>query len=167
MRVNQVMTKEVKACRGWDSLNTAAQIMWDRDCGCVPVLDESSKVVAVITDRDVCMAAYTRGKALHEMQVKSAMSERLWSCTPNDTLAIAEKTMQAHRVHRLPVIDGEGRLVGIVSLSDLAREAIRQRSAMGRGVTDDEIGRTLAKICETCPPSPTSAPAPAEAPVRG
>jgi CBS domain-containing protein len=148
MKLKNLMAKDVKTCRVWDDLNTAAQIMWDHDCGCVPVLDDMSKLVGMLTDRDICMAAYTQGKPLREMQVKSAMSKTVHTCSLQDTLSVAENLMQAHKVRRLPVLDGQGLLVGIISLHDIAREAVRQRSAMSREVSDDEVGRTLAKICE-------------------
>jgi CBS-domain-containing membrane protein len=148
MLLKNVMIKDVKTCRVWDTLNTPAQLMWDHACGCIPVLDENSRVVGIITDRDICMAAYTQGRTLRDMQVRSAMSKQVESCRPLDTLAMAEEVMKSNKIRRLPVVDVEGRLVGIVSLDDIAREAVRQREAMVRDISEAEVGRTLAGICE-------------------
>ena len=58
MKIKDVMTPNVRTCFMSDSLATAAQLMWDHDCGCVPVLSEDARVVGMLTDRDICMAAY-------------------------------------------------------------------------------------------------------------
>ena len=80
----------------------------------------------MLTDRDICMAAYTQGRPLGEMQVSSAMSRQLFSCRPEDSLAKAEEIMRTNRIRRLPVIDADRHLVGILSLDDIAREATRE-----------------------------------------
>jgi CBS domain-containing protein len=61
MKVSQIMEGAVKSCSRSESLNTAAKLMWDYDCGCVPVVNEQGEVLGLITDRDICMAAYTQG----------------------------------------------------------------------------------------------------------
>lgn len=155
MLLKNVMIKDVKTCRVWDTLNTPAQLMWDHACGCIPVLDENSRLVGILTDRDICMAAYTQGKTLRDIAVKSAMSKQVRSCRPLDTLAMAEEVMKTNKIRRLPVVDVDGRLVGIVSLDDIAREAVRQREAMVRDINEAEVGRTLAGICEAAPAWPS------------
>jgi len=149
MNVGQLMTQNVRTCHSEDTLHTAAQIMWDNDCGCVPVTDADRRVVGMLTDRDICMAAYTQGGPLRALKVSSAMSKKLHACKPEDSLATAEEILRANQIRRLPVVDHEGRLVGIVSLNDLAREAEgeRTRGAKMREVTVEEIGATLAAIC--------------------
>jgi CBS domain-containing protein len=147
MQVEQVMQRDVKTCRADDTLNTAAQLMWDHDCGCVPVVDGEGHVVGMLTDRDVCMAAYTRGMPLDAVQVSDAMSHSVSACQPQDTLADAERMMRENQVHRLPVIDAGGRIVGIVSLNDLAQEAGRETMAKKRAISFGDIGQTLAAVC--------------------
>ena len=71
MKVEQIMNREVKTCRPQDSLNRAAQIMWDEPCGAVPVVDDQHRPVGFLTDRDICMAAYTQGKPLEQLRVES------------------------------------------------------------------------------------------------
>lgn len=148
MQVREIMTKAVRTCRPLDTANEAAKAMWEGDCGCVPVVDDAGKVVGVLTDRDVCMAAYTQGKALSAIKVASAMATPALTCRAEDELAAAERTMQKGQVRRLPVVDGEGRLVGILTLNDLVRQAARDRARKTRAVGPEEIAVTVAAICE-------------------
>ena len=77
MKVQEAMTRNVAACGVRDMLNRAAQLMWECDCGSVPVVDEAGNVCGMITDRDICMAAYTQGLPLDQILVRSTMSPRL------------------------------------------------------------------------------------------
>jgi CBS domain-containing protein len=148
MQVEKLMIRDVKSCGPQDDLNTAAQIMWDYACGCVPVLDENQRVVGMLTDRDVCMAAYTQGKPLHDIQVSTAMSRSVFFCSPSDDIARAQKLLRENRIHRLPVLDAEGKLVGVLSLDDLALETERERKGIAkRELTAAEIAETLAAVC--------------------
>jgi len=122
-RVRDIMHKDVATCHPWDTLNRAAQLMWEADCGAVPVVDEQDKLVGMLTDRDVCMAAYTRGLTLADLAVHSAMSEHPFSCKPEEPLTSLMSLMTTHQVRRVPVVSEGGRLVGIVSLADVARLA--------------------------------------------
>jgi CBS domain-containing protein len=149
MKVAEVMTLGVKSCSPNDTLHAAAKIMWENDCGCVPVIDDrASKLVGILTDRDICMAAYTQGVTLHALRVDSAMASNVISCSPEDELAEAEELMRQNKVRRLPVLAENGKLAGILSLSDIGREAGREPDEVQRQVTDAEIARTLAAICE-------------------
>jgi len=123
--------------------------MWERDCGCVPVVEAengTARLVGMITDRDVCMAAYTQGRLLSEIEVRSAMATSVRSCRPTDSLHSALKTMEKNQFHRLPVIDEHGRLVGILSLADAAREAAREHAREAKEMTDGRIGEVLEAI---------------------
>lgn len=141
MRVAKLMHRDVATCRTIDTLARAAQLMWDRDIGCLPVVDEGGHVAGMITDRDVCMAAYTRGVPLTAIPVTLAMSRTVHACLPTDELSTAEHVMTQHQVRRLPVIDDQGNLVGLISLTDVARAASKT------GVTATEVATTLAGIC--------------------
>jgi CBS domain-containing protein len=122
-RVRDVMQRDVATCHPWDSLNRAAQLMWEADCGAIPIIDEQDKLVGMLTDRDVCMAAYTRGLPLAELGVQTAMSEHPFSCSPEDPLTALLSLMTTQQIRRVPVVSEGGRLVGIVSLADVARLA--------------------------------------------
>lgn len=122
MTISMIMNPPA-TCNPSDSLETAARIMWDNDCGCVPVRDFAGHLVGMITDRDICMAAYLQGGTLRTMYVGSAMSREVFTCRPDNTVAECQEIMRAHQVRRLPVVDGDGQLVGIVSLNDVVRTA--------------------------------------------
>ncbi len=148
MLVEKLMHKDVKTCAASDMLDRAAQIMWEGDVGIVPVTDAKGRVISVITDRDICMAAYTQGKALHAIPVSIASSRKLFAIRPGDSVEIAEQKMREHQVRRLPVTDGDGRLAGILSLVDLARNTSRRTG----GITADEVASTLQAIATTTAP---------------
>jgi len=148
MKVEQLMAKKVSSCGRDDTLNDAARIMWERDCGFVPITERGAnpRVVGVVTDRDVCIAAYTRGQTLRDMRIGDVMSSGIRSCKPSDDLATAEATMRQAQVHRLVVVDDADQLLGVISLADIAREAAREFGSSRREVTASEIGETLAAI---------------------
>ena len=148
MKVEQLMTRNVTACRSGDSLNRVAQIMWEHDCGVVPVLadDGSGRVIGMVTDRDVCMAAYTQGCALTDLPVRSAMSPSLHSCRPTDAIAVALKVMESNQIRRLPIVDQDDELVGILSLADIAREAQHEHGVRGAEVTDAAVAEAIEAI---------------------
>jgi CBS domain-containing protein len=119
--VRKLMRSAPVFCAPGDGLDRAAQAMWGADCGALPVVAADGSVVGMITDRDACMAAFTRGLPLSAMTVESAMSRTVHACGPDDSLGHAVRLMAEHQVRRLPVLE-EGRLVGVLSLADLARE---------------------------------------------
>lgn len=151
--IRQLMSADVRTCRPSDSLNEVAQILWESDCGVVPVVDEQGRVLGMITDRDACMAAYTRGAPLTELRAYDAMSAGAARCQPADDLESALRTMAARQVHRLPVVDEHERVVGVLSLSDAFRAvaslkgAARQRLALQVVAAAAAITRPRAMSC--------------------
>ena len=129
MKVADLMTSEVQACSTHDSLNAAARIMWDHDCGCAPVVDTHGKLIGIVTDRDICMAAYTQGVPLQAIRVERAMSPKVISCARTDDLDTAHHLMRTHEIHRLPVVDSRGKPIGILSLSDVINHWHGDRAA--------------------------------------
>jgi CBS domain-containing protein len=148
VKVKDIMTTNVRKCFMSDSLATAAQLMWDHDCGCVPVLNEHAQLVGMLTDRDICMAAFFQGVPISGVKVSAVMSRQLFDCTSDDDLSVAERIMRDKKVRRLPVLNEEGRLVGVLSLSDIARGADEEyaRGAANRYVTDAEVARLAADV---------------------
>jgi CBS domain-containing protein len=122
MRVEQLMTRPAVTCAADDTATRAAQLMWDFNIGCVVVLDASQLVTGIITDRDLCMAAYTKGATLSHIHVREVMSKRVAVVRAHDRLALAEALMRRRKVRRLPVVDKEDRLVGLLSLADTRLE---------------------------------------------
>jgi CBS domain-containing protein len=159
MRIEQLMTKSPKSCQPGHTLSEAAQLMWDHDCGCLPVTaeDGSGRVVGMITDRDICMAAHLQGRPLRDLRVGEVMAKDVRACNPGDAPREAEAIMWEAHVRRLPVVDEADQLLGILSLADLAREAARQHWKRRREITEAEVGVLLAMICQ---PHAISRPAP-------
>lgn len=117
--VRAIMRPAPNSCAPGDSLNRAAQIMWERNVGVVTVV-EGERLVGILTDRDICMAAYTRGLPIQAMNVGSAMATKVHPCAPEDSIGHVARLMAECQIRRVPVVE-HGRLVGIVSLGDLAR----------------------------------------------
>jgi CBS domain-containing protein len=146
MNVGDVMTRQVRTCALSDSLNAAAQMMWEHDCGALPVVDAEGKAVAMITDRDICMAAYTRGEPLWNILVSSAASHGIVAVHETEALDAVESLMQKHQVRRIPVVDTKGKPIGMVSMNDLARRA-HTGHHKNDGLGAEAIVRTLAAVC--------------------
>jgi len=142
MKVEQIMNRDVKTCGPQDSLNKAARIMWDEPCGAVPVVNDQSRLLGFLTDRDVCMAAYTQGKPLEDLRVETAMARNVVTCGAEDDLGSAAQVMRQNRTRRLPVINRDGTLVGLLALDDLACEAARAL----RGGLNDELRNLVLEV---------------------
>jgi CBS domain-containing protein len=145
MNVSELMTKNAMTCRPDQPLHHAAQIMWDHDCGCVPVVDDFNTIQGMITDRDVCMAALMQGRSLSEIPIGSAMSRAIYGCAPSDDVDKAAELMRARQVRRVPVLDAEGHVLGVLSLGDFARAL---SSSATNGVTTPTVARTLFDISQ-------------------
>ena len=159
-RIDELMTRDVRCCGPRDCLDAAAYGMWEADCGCLPVVDSdgAGQLVGIVTDRDVCMAALFTGKPLFEIRVEDVMSRDVRSCSPDDPPEEAQAIMQEWQLRRLPVVDAGGRLVGLVSLADLARIAGQRRNKK-TPVAKATLADTLAAICEPTPREPGQRPA--------
>ncbi|MBW1789223.1 MAG: CBS domain-containing protein [Deltaproteobacteria bacterium] len=148
MIVKEVMNHEVTTCSPDTTLESAAILMWDGDCGTVAVVDDEGKVAGIITDRDVCMAVALQHKSASEIQVQEVMSSHLFTCQPESDIMNALKTMSFQKVRRLPVTNDSGQVEGIISIEDLIARAERGR----RGIQTPELSyddtmTTLKAIC--------------------
>ncbi len=148
MKVEQLMSRPALTCGVHDPTTRAVQLMWDADIGCVIVLDADERIAGVITDRDVCMAAFLRGVPLSEIAVGEVMTRNVVTVRPEDRLGLAEALMRSKRVRRLPVVDAKERVVGLLSLNDVARVAQLQRGRRAPDVAGEEVIATLGAICE-------------------
>lgn len=144
--IERIMSRPVFACGPDDTLNAAARLMWDHDCGVVVVVDDGGRLVGMLTDRDICMAAYTRGQPLSEIAVRLAMSTEVEACQTTDSIASVEQKMANRQVRRIPVVDGSGQPIGVVSLNDLALAAAREGPS--RAADLGGVAKTLAAVCE-------------------
>jgi CBS domain-containing protein len=144
MRVSEVMNHPVVTCPTDSTLDHAARLMWEFDCGIIPVINDQGRLAGIVTDRDICMATYTQGRVLSAIPVSTAMARGVVAVHTEDTVETAEASMRENQVRRLPVLDAEDRPVGLVSMNDLARLASRAR----RSAVDRELVRTLAAVCQ-------------------
>jgi CBS domain-containing protein len=135
------MSYSVKSCQPGENLASLAHLMWDGDCGAIPVVDAERHPVGIITDRDAFIALATRFRAPGDITVQEVMTAEPVTCHPDDDVRLALKTMAEHQVRRLPVVDGTGALAGMLSLSDLAARSTARPSAI-----DAEIAQTLQAI---------------------
>ncbi|MBI4206579.1 MAG: CBS domain-containing protein [Betaproteobacteria bacterium] len=119
MQVSKVMTREVKLASPEDTLQHAAQMMDDIDCGILPVA-EDDRLVGMLTDRDITVRAVAQGKAPDRCHVRDVMSHDIKYIYEDESLEDAARNMSQLQVRRLPVLNRDKRLVGIVSLGDLA-----------------------------------------------
>jgi CBS domain-containing protein len=146
MNVQELMTREVASCQAADPCSAAAKLMWDHDCGSIPVLGEDGRLAGIITDRDICMAAWMRDRSPAQIEIGSVMSRDLHVCTPTDTVAASERLMRANQIRRLPVVDRDRRLLGILSTADIVRGTKDGRGGTKR--VSEEVAATLAAICQ-------------------
>lgn len=169
MKVAEVMTPNVVSCRPKDGDDWAAQLLWENDCGVLPVVDPDGRPIGMVTDRDLCMAAFTRGRALNELHVADAMSREVFGCAATDSLETALDVMRRWSVRRLPVLDTDGRLAGLLALNDVVRaleveETDRPTLAHAtlttlRAVGAPRRGRRTADEAQTTPPVPRASEA--------
>ncbi len=119
--VRGVMTGDVVTCAPADTLHRAAQIMWERDCGAVPVVEASGRLAGIVTDRDLTMGALTQGLPLVAIPVGRVASGRVHTVGVGGSVDDVVAVMGAQRVRRVVVVDDAQKVVGIVALADVAR----------------------------------------------
>ncbi len=148
MRVEKLMSQPANTCGPQDSLEQAASLMWSSDCGCLPVTsgDGVQHLEGIITDRDICMAALFQGRPLRDLKVADVMAKTVLTCRSGDDLEEVGRIMQSEQVRRLPVVDEDGAVIGVISMADLAREAARSQYGQRHEVPASAVMTTLAKI---------------------
>jgi CBS domain-containing protein len=151
MKVQDVMTTEVKCCLPETSLATVAIMMWDADCGVLPVVNDENKVVGMITDRDIAIAVATKSRLASEISVAETISGKVYSARPDEDIHTALKMMRHERVHRLPVVNGEGALEGILSLNDIVLRAEEEKEQRHPELNYEDAMSTIKAICEHRP----------------
>ena len=132
MNIREVMSRDVKIASPEDTLQHAAQLMKDIDAGALPV-GENDRLVGMLTDRDIAIRAVAKGKAPDKCQVREVMSPDIKYVYDDDSLEDAARKMGELQLRRLPVLNREKRLVGIVSLGDVA---LKKKSSAGDALKD-------------------------------
>lgn len=155
MKVKEIMTPNAKAIWLTESLADAAQLMWENDCGVLPIIKDGRKVIGMITDRDICMATAMRDQNPSSVSVEEVMTGLAYSLNPEDEIEQALKAMQEHKIRRLPVVNAEGELEGILSMNDVVLNA----TGTDDSIAYDEIVKTYQAICQHPVPEAASATA--------
>ncbi len=119
--VADAMTTTVHTCKSGEMLDRAAKIMWEHGCSEVPVVDKDGVLITMVSDRDVCLCAYTQGKVLAQIPVTCAAPAPVQVVRTEDSLDFAHELMRRHHIRCLPVLEKTGRLIGILSISDVIR----------------------------------------------
>jgi CBS-domain-containing membrane protein len=144
MKIANVMTDNVKSCTADMNLAAVTQLLWEHDCGVIPVVNERSEVIGILTDRDICIALGTRNQAASTLTAGDVMSRDVLTCAPEDDCADVLQMMARRRIRRTPVAAIGGVLKGIVSLNDLV---VGAASAHAGSPTRDQIVDTLSQLC--------------------
>jgi len=146
MKVQDIMTSDVQCCGPDTNLAAAAQMMWDSDCGALPVLNLEGHVMGMITDRDICMAAATKNKPASDITVWETVSGKVYTCQLSDDVHMALDIMKRERVRRLPVVDADGVLQGVVAMNDFVLLAADAKGAKAPAVSYEDVVRTMKAI---------------------
>jgi CBS domain-containing protein len=121
MRIKHVMTKDPTCCVPSDTAQRAAKIMRDEDTGVVPIIEneQSRKVIGIVTDRDLCMNIVAEGHDPRTTQVHESMTTTVVSCSSQDSVDKATELMRENQIRRIPVVDEQHQLLGIVAMADI------------------------------------------------
>ena len=144
MKIREIMSRDPACCVLSDSAQTVAKILCDRNIGSMPVLadQQSRKLVGMITDRDLCCSVIAQGLDPKTTQIEKLISFPPMSCRDGENIETCERLMQEHQVRRVPIVDAEDRVIGIVSQADLALHDKAER-----------VSKTVAEISKTSQPS--------------
>jgi CBS domain-containing protein len=123
MRVEEIMTKDVCSCSPGMNAATAAELMWSRNCGSLPIVEDGGRVVGIVTDRDLFLALGTNNRRPAELALGEIMSRDLVLCNPGHDVRNALKSMAQRQLRRLPVVDEAGNLKGMLALGDIVLRA--------------------------------------------
>jgi CBS domain-containing protein len=153
MKVRELMTVNVGCCGPRTNAAAIAEILWSRDCGCVPIVDEKNKLLGVVTDRDLFIALGTRNRRPSELSADEVMSRDVATAAPDDLVSKAVEAMQNRKVRRVPVVDKDGTVRGMLSIYDVVRFA-----AARPGAPDLTATTVLSALAALVAPAPMRAP---------
>ncbi len=146
MKVQDIMTSDVQCCGPATNLTAAAKMMWDSDCGALPILNVQGQVMSMITDRDICMAAATKNKPAWDITVWETVSGKVYTCHMSDDVHTALDIMKREKVRRLPVVDEDGVLQGIVAMNDFVLLAGEAKGGKAPALSYEDVVRTMKAI---------------------
>ena len=140
------MNPDAKSIWITESLADAAKLMWQNDCGILPIIKDGRKVIGMITDRDICMGTSMKDSNPSGISVEQVMSGKVYAATPDEDVEQALQTMKEHKVRRLPVVNAEGELAGILSMNDVVLTA--EESNGKSQIKYADVVETYQAICQ-------------------
>jgi CBS-domain-containing membrane protein len=146
MKVSEIMSGKAVSCRPEDNVADVAWKMWENDCGALPVIGQDGKVLGVVTDRDICIGVALKNRLASNVAVKEVASGNVFACAHDIDVRTALQTMTDHKVRRLPVLNAEKKLVGVLSMNDVILHTESSKSA--NGVSYRDVVTTMKAICE-------------------
>jgi CBS domain-containing protein len=146
MRTSDVMMRTPASCTPDMNLGSVVEILWNRNCGILPVVDSQDRVVSVITDRDICIALGTRNRTASDVTVGEVATHVAACCRANEDIQAALIQMAEAKVRRLPVVDADGKLEGILSMDDIVERTLLSSTAKSEGLTSQDVVKTLQRL---------------------
>jgi len=149
-KVKGIMTKAVISCSPETTIREVAGLMKTHNCGFIPITDENKKLTGVVTDRDICLIMSERASGLQDLEIEHIMQIDLHTCTPNDNLGKALDIIRTGKISRLPVVNDEFKLEGIISISDILFHQLMNRWDEDLyGINAETILGTIGAISES------------------
>jgi CBS domain-containing protein len=144
MKVREVMAKQAIFTGPESTLEEASFLMRKHNCGFLPVVGDGGNVIGVVTDRDMCIALGTRNREPSDLRVWDVMPHKLFTCMEGDDVHCALKTLRGAKIRRLPVIDRDGSLVGVLSVDDIVLRA--REHLLGKDISYRDVENTFKAI---------------------
>ncbi|WP_246137707.1 CBS domain-containing protein [Myxococcus llanfairpwllgwyngyllgogerychwyrndrobwllllantysiliogogogochensis] len=136
LTAREVMTRNVRTARRDSSLREVARLMKEEDCGVIPIVNEHGRLEGIVTDRDIAIQAFSGGQPPEQLRASDVMTDDVPAATPDETLHTLVDIMAREQIRRVPVVERDDRLIGIVTMGDIAKHAD----------ADEELQRALERI---------------------
>jgi CBS domain-containing protein len=146
MKVQDVMMRTPASCTPETNLGAAVEILWNRNCGMLPIVDARQKVIGIVTDRDLCIALGTRNRLPGKVTVGEVAREEVHTCRAQDDIHVALQTMAEHKVRRLAVVDRDGVLQGILSMDNVILHVELGTWGRTSDLSHEDVLKTLQRI---------------------
>ena len=139
MKVKDCMCDDVCCVKPNAKVQEVAKLMAQNHIGCVPVCDDNDCICGIVTDRDVLLRCVACDKNIHQTPVSDSMSCNVYTCQENDEMSNAESKMGQQQIRRLPVCDNQNRIVGILTMGDIAQN--------NQQLGQNQVCTTFENIC--------------------
>ena len=140
MKINECMCRDVCFVKPECNVYDAARIMNENHIGCIPVCNDEKNVVGVITDRDIVLRGVACDKNVKSTPVSEIMTTNVYTCRSEEELEDAQYTMSRNQIRRIPIVDNQNKMVGILSFGDLAHNTQK--------IGDEQFTQTVENICD-------------------